>query len=154
MIPSRPTLSNPAHANSNETSLSSVYVHLQFGFLRGSWTQGKCLPIALPALRDAGRLPHSFASLSCQGRWAQRHSHSAGTAGLFNKTRSQNRVPVTPLWPDVVQHTGTNPFLRNYGLSALFFTCSFHHKIISPNSNSHTSLASYHTSCVQHRGCL
>lgn len=85
--------------------------------------------------------------------WAWSHSHDAGTAGLFNKTGSQNRVLATPLWPDVVQQTGTNPTLRNYNLSALF-TRSFHHKIVSHNSNSHNLLANYHTSCVQHTGCL
>lgn len=61
-----------------------------------------------------------------------------------------------PLCPDVVQHTGTNPTLRNYGLSALF-TCSFCDKMISHNNNSHTLLAGYHTSCascVHHTGCL
>lgn len=149
----RLTLSIPAHGNSNETSLSSAHDHLQFIFSKVVMETGKWLPRALLTHMAAGRLPHPFTSLFCQGRWAQRHSHDAGTAGLFNKTRSQNRVPVMPLWPGVVQQTGTNPTLRTYGLSALF-TCSFHHKIVSHNSNSHTLLASYHTSCVQHTDCL
>lgn len=75
--------------------------------------------------------------------------HNAGTAGLFNKRRSQKGVPVVHLWPDVVQQARTNPTLRN-GPSVVS-TCSFDHKIISHNINSHTLLASYcRAPCIIH----
>lgn len=83
---------------------------------------------------------------------AQRHSQGS-TAGLFDRTRSQSRDPVMPLWADVVQQSRTKPALRNNVLTALF-TCSFFHKIGSHNSNSPTLLATDHLSCRQHTGCL
>lgn len=121
-------------------------------FLRWSFETGKCLPTGLLTRQQSKDIVPSFHQPLLPRPLAQRHSHSAGTAGLFDKTRSQRRAPVMPLWADV-QRSRTKPALRNDGLSALF-TCSFFHKIVSHNSNSPTLLATDHLSCRQHTGCL
>lgn len=151
-IPS-PTLSIPAHTNSNKLVYPLPMIICISAFLRWLFETGKCLPTGLLTHQQSKDIVPSFHQPLLPRPLAQRHSHGAGTAGLFDKTRSQSRAPVMPLWADDVQQSRTKPALRNYGLSALF-TCSFFHKIVSHNSNSPTLLATDRLSCRQHTGCL
>lgn len=136
--------STPAHTN-------SAHDHLHFSFFKVVFETGKCLPWAPHSPAKQGGVP-SFHQPLLPRPLTQRHNQGS-TAGLFDRTRSQSRALVMPLWADVVQQSRTKPALRNNVLSALF-TCSFFHKIGSHNSNSPTLLATDHLSCRQHTGCL